>query len=455
MTQSTPSETINQRRTSLLIKNILLSFFIKGWSAVVVLLMVPLTLKCLGSYQNGVWLTISSMLVWIDQMDIGLGNGLRNRLAIHRAHDQADHARQAVSSTVAMLTCIILPVYLLLAMLVWFGDVYGFLNVDARQIPELRTALLCAVTLVCITFVLKFIGNVYMGMQLPAASNFIMSLGQTLAMLFTWLLFISGKASFLNIVIANTLAPLLIYLAAYPYTFRIKYPQLRPTWRSVSLRSALQLGQLGVRFFWLQIAAIIQFMSANILISKFFTPEMVTPYQIAYRYMSLVMVFFTVVCMPFWNATTDAYERNDMTWIRNASHKMNLLTLLVFLLLAVMVAVSPWVYDLWIGDKCHVPFGMTALMATYIFLLVLSMRYSYFLNGIGALRLQIYMTASAFLFIPLAWLVSHTTHNIMWFMAVMCLCNLPGIVVNIIQFHKILGGTAKGIWKAERCNNTD
>jgi hypothetical protein len=87
------------------------------------------------------------------------------------------------------------------------------------------------------------------------------------------------------------------------------------------------------------------------------------------------------------------------------------------------------------------------MMAAYIYLLVVSMRYSYFLNGIGALRLQLYMTVSAIVFIPLAWLVSEMTHDIMWFMAVMCLCNLPAIAVNIIQFNKILKGTATGIWR--------
>ena len=51
----------HEQRTNLLIKNVFFSFFIKGWSAVVVLLMVPLTLECLGSYQNGVWLTISRL----------------------------------------------------------------------------------------------------------------------------------------------------------------------------------------------------------------------------------------------------------------------------------------------------------------------------------------------------------------------------------------------------------
>ena len=38
----------NQQRSSLLQKNILASFVIKGWSAVIVLLMGPATLHCLG-----------------------------------------------------------------------------------------------------------------------------------------------------------------------------------------------------------------------------------------------------------------------------------------------------------------------------------------------------------------------------------------------------------------------
>lgn len=434
-------------RTSLLIKNVIVSFFIKGWSAIVVLLMVPLTLDCLGAYQNGVWLTISSLLVWIDQMDIGLGNGLRNRLAMFQARGESDEAQKIVSSTMAMLVCIIIPLFLVFSAIIWLGNIYAFLNVDPNSIPELQTALQCAVTLVCITFVLKFIGNVYMGMQLPAVSNLLMALGQTIALIATWLLFLNHHATFYNIVAVNTAAPMLVYLSAYPITFYWKYPLLRPRVKSVNLRTAVQLGNLGLKFFWLQIAAIIQFMTANILISHFFTPEMVTPYQVAYRYLSLLMVFFSIVCMPFWNATTDAYERHDTTWIEQASRKMNLLTALIFVAASVMTLVSPWVYDIWVGDKCTVPFGMTCMMALYICLLILSMRYSYFLNGIGALRLQMYMTVSAVIFIPLAWIISKTTSSIIWFMAVMCICNLPGIIVNIIQFNKILKGTATGIWR--------
>ena len=232
------------RRTSLLIKNVLFSFFIKGWSALVVLVMVPLTLQCLGTYKNGVWLTISSMLVWIDQMDIGLGSGLRNRLATCKANNDNDASRQAVSSTMAMLVCIVIPIFLVLALIVWFGDVYTFLNVDPAVIPELRVALLCAVSIICCTFVLKFIGNVYMGMQLPAISNLLIAIGQTLALFLTAALYWKGYATFMAIVIINTLAPLLVYLLAYPYTFYIRFPQLRPSLKAVNRHSAIDLGNI-------------------------------------------------------------------------------------------------------------------------------------------------------------------------------------------------------------------
>ncbi len=437
----------NSQRTSLLLKNIILSFFTKGWSAVVVLLMLPLTITCLGTYKNGVWLTISSLLVWIDQMDIGLGNGLRNILAIHMAHGKQKEAQQIISSTVAMLVCIMVPVALLLSFLIWHTDIYAFLNVDESLLPELRAVLTSATMLVCLTFVFKFINNVYMGLQLPAASNLILASGQTLSLLFTFLLLQTGNASFRNVVLANVMSPLLVYMLAYPYTFYIRYPHLRPSLDSINLKSAISIGNVSLRFFWLQIASLVQFMSANILISNFFSPEMVTPYQIAYRYMSIILVLFTVICMPFWNATTDAYERGDMEWIRKANNKLNIMTIGIIVCLTLMVLCSPWVYDLWIQGKCEVPMSMTVMMAMYILLLVLSMRYSYFLNGVGALRLQMYMTVMSIIFIPMAWIVSMITHEITYLLLVMCVCNIPGLIVNIIQFNKILNNKAEGIWR--------
>lgn len=68
------------KRNSKAIKNVLFSFFLKGGSILTSLLIVPMTLSYLNSYEYGVWLTLSSILSWIYILDIGLGNGLRNKL---------------------------------------------------------------------------------------------------------------------------------------------------------------------------------------------------------------------------------------------------------------------------------------------------------------------------------------------------------------------------------------
>ena len=440
-------KTISNHRSSLLQKNILASFLIKGWSAVIVLLLVPVTLHCLGDYKNGIWLTISSMLLWIDNMDIGLGNGLRNKIAEYMAHHEVHRARQLVSSTFALLSCIIIPVILVLVVLILSCDTYQIFNASPSIISDLDTVLIVTVLLVCTTFVFKLIGNFYMGMQLPAVSNLLIAIGQTLALIGTYIVYWSGSHSLMYIAIINTAAPLFVYMVAFPYTFLYKYPQLRPSFRLIDFKEAKAVVNTGIQFFIMQISSVILFMTSNILISNLFTPSMVTPYQITYRYFSILLVAFTVICMPFWNATTDAYERGDIEWIRDATRKLRLMIIGIIACMTLMVVLSPWVYSIWIGDSITIDIRMSIVMASYIFILIYSMRYSYFINGIGKLRLQlIFTTSAAILYIPLAYLTTQYTHDIIWFMMVMCLINIPGLIVNRIQFYKLINGTAKGIW---------
>ena len=442
-----PENHINSKRSSLLQKNILASFIIKGWSAVIVLLMVPATLHCLGEYKNGIWLTISSLLLWIDNMDIGLGNGLRNKIAEYMAHGERERTRSLVSSTFAMLSCIIIPVMLVLLLLIAVGDPYQVFNAAPTKVSHLDQVLMVTVILVCTSFVFKLIGNFYMGLQLPAVSNLLIALGQTLALIGTYIVLWSGSHSLMLIALVNTVSPLLVYLLAYPYTFFYKYPHLRPSFRLIDFKEAKAVINMGVQFFIMQISSVVLFMTSNILISNLFSPEMVTPYQITYRYFSILLVVFTVICMPFWNATTDAYQRNDMEWIRQAASKLRLMTIGILLCLIVMVALSDIVYAIWIDRQTVIDIRMSIVMAAYIFILIYSMRYSYFINGIGTLRLQLIFTATAaIVFIPLAYLATWWTHDIIWFMVVMCLVNIPGLIVNRIQFYKLINGKAKGIW---------
>lgn len=437
----------DSRRTALIKKNIAASFLIKGGLVLVQLLSVPLTLHTLGVYENGIWLTISSMLLWIDNLDVGLGNGLRNKLAACLAVGDNIGARRAVSSTLAMLVIIVVPVAALLLLLIHFADTYTFLNVDSARVGTLDLVLSVSAVFVCSTFILKFVGNFYMGMQLPAVSNLLGMLGQTLALLGTLAVYLSGSRSMLLVAVANTVAPLLVYAVAFPVTFCRRYPALRPSLRYVDRESVRSLFGTGVQFFVLQISGLVLFQLTNLLISRYFTPAMVTPYQISYRYFSVVQLLFYIICMPFWTATTDAYNRGDYAWIRRSNRMLNRLVAGLAALTALMVVAAPVAFALWVGKGTEIPFDMTVIVALYVLILTVSMRYSYILNGFGFLRMQLVMTVSAaIVYIPLSVGVCRLTHDIRGLLLVMCLVNIPGLVVNYVQYRRVVTKRAAGIW---------
>ena len=68
-------------RNRKIVINVVASFAVKLLTILISLIIVPLTLTYLSSYEYGVWLTISSVLSWLDFFDVGLGNGLRNKLS--------------------------------------------------------------------------------------------------------------------------------------------------------------------------------------------------------------------------------------------------------------------------------------------------------------------------------------------------------------------------------------
>ena len=59
-------------------RNIVYSFAFKAVDAIVYFLIVPATLGYLDKYSYGIWLTLNSILMWINTFDVGLGNGMRN-----------------------------------------------------------------------------------------------------------------------------------------------------------------------------------------------------------------------------------------------------------------------------------------------------------------------------------------------------------------------------------------
>lgn len=428
-------------------KNVLASIALKGIDGLIYLLFVPVTLGYLKPYEYGVWLTLNSILVWIDSFDVGLGNGMRNKLAQAMAADDKEKGKIYVSTTFFML--IILMGILILAGTAAepFVNWYSVLSTTPSEVGSLDKIVYLTFLIYCLNFIFKFIGNVYLAAQLPAVNNFFVTAGHLIALAVIYILTKTTSGSLLLVAVIYCASPLVVYVLAYPVTFLKIFPYLSPNIKYFRKKYLGDLFNIGILFFILQLSGILLFSLANLLISHIFGPEQVTPYNIAYRYYSLVPMLMALIVAPMWSATTDAYERGEIEWIRNTMKRIRKILFMAILILVVMTVASEWVYKIWVGEEVEIGFSISFWMALYTAILIISLAYSNFLNGLGKLRLQTINTVIvALLFYPVCRILG-LEYGVPGVLMGMCILNFSGLVLNIIQFHKVIEGKARGIWE--------
>lgn len=429
-------------------KNIIASIGIKGVDTFVYLALVPLTLGYLNPYEYGIWLTLNSILMWINSFDIGLGNGLRNKLAEAEANDDKTLARIYVSTTFFMLVALMSIIALVGGSLIYYLNWYKILGATEDSVPNLGNIVLLSFAIFCLNFVMKFIGNVYLALQMPAINNLMVSSGHLLALIVIYALTKTTDGSLLFVAVAYSISPVVIYAIAYPITFFKFYQYLSPSPRYFDSKYLKSLLSVGIQFFLLQVAGIVLFSFSNIIISREFGPDKVTPYNIAYRYFSMMTMVMGLISAPMWSATTDAFVKNEYDWIKKSIKKIHKIIIIMMSGLFLMVLLSKVIYRLWVGNEVDIPITLSSLMAIYVLVLMWSTSYSNFLNGMGKLRLQTVNTVvEAIIFYPVCIMLSGFW-GIYGVLVGMIIVNGMGMVINIVQTHLILNNKARGIFSA-------
>lgn len=435
------------KRSVLAKKNIVAAAFFKSADTAIYLLLVPLTLGYLNPYEYGIWITLNSLLSWIDSFDIGLGNGLRNKLAIAVAEDDKERGRSYVSTTFYMLILIALFLFVSVVLLVNAIDFYSLLNVDKPSVRNLNDIIIFSFLFFCLNFVFKFVGNVYQALQLPSFNYVTTFTSHLLALIIIYVMTKTIPGSLIAVALVYSAIRPIIYIICYPITFIKIYPYLSPSLKFFKRDYLHDLLSLGAYFFLIQIMSIVLFSLSNVLISNLFGPDKVTPYNIVYRYFSIILILFNILLSPIWSATTDAYAKGDMAWIRNALNRSMKIVALVFLLIFIMIIVSGYVYDIWIGNSVEIPLSLSIWMGIYNIIILYSYSYSYFLNGMGVLRLQVInIICVAVVFCPICYVFAQF-YGELGVLIGMCISHIPGALLNTVQLRKILNGTAHGLWR--------
>lgn len=417
----------------------------KGGTILISLILVPMTLSYLNPYEYGIWLTLSSTLAWIYTFDIGLGNGLRNKLTEALALNDLKLARIYVSTSFFSLLILVTAIYLLFILVQSWLNWELILNVNAQKVQNLSYIVVIVFTFFCASFVLRLIGNIYMAYQQPAINDLLSLIVNIVSLILIYLCTVFTEGSLEKVAIIYSAAPVLIFLLAYPVTFW-KLKEIRPSVHWVRFSYIKELMSLGIQFFIIQMAGLVLFTTSNLIISRMFGPESVTPYNIAFKYFSLVNTGFAIIIKPIWSAITEAYANKDLIWIRKVMKKLVWIWLGGVLLTLIMVLMSPYVYKVWVGEGIRIPFVLSVFCSFYVSITNWCNIFTYFVNGVGKVRLQLYSSIiSGVFFLPLAFFFGSVL-GVAGILLALCVCLLPSAVWTPIQYWKIINRKATGIW---------
>jgi len=427
-------------------KNIIGLFVIRGCSIAISFILVPLTIRYVNPTQYGIWLTLSSIVAWFSFFDIGFGNGLRNKFAEAIAKGNTELAKIYISTTYAILSLVIIGILILFFCVNPFINWAKILNAPAEMARELTTLALIVFVFFCLQFVLQLITTVITANQRPAKASIFNFLGSLFSLTVIFILTKTTAGNLIYLGIALGCTPVLVLAASSAWFYTHEYKIYAPSLRYVKFNYARDLMSLGIKFFFIQIAAVIFYQTDNIIIAQLFGPTQVTPYNIVYKYFSVVTMVLSIVMVPLWSAFTEAWVKKDIEWIKGTIRKLQIWWMVMSFGTVIMVVCSDLVYRIWVGSEIKIPFMMSLVMGAYIIINAWNGIYSQFLNGVGRVRLQLLLAViGSALNIPFAIFLAKNT-GVYGVILATTVISVASAIITPIQCKKIIDNKASGIW---------
>ncbi len=373
-------------------KNVAGSVVLKGISMIVSLLLVPLTIEYVSPDKYGIWLTLSSIVSWLGFFDIGLSNGTKNKVTESLAKNDGRKAREYVSTSYFAIGIIFLLVFALFYLVNQWLDWSNIMSVDASMKAELSEVMLIVVGLFCVSMVLNVLNSVISAIQKPALSSLITTAGQVFVLIaiayFVYKSAGPGVGSLKTLALCLSGIPCLITLVFSFLLYGGKYRSLSPSVKYYNGKYISDVLNLGWKFFVIQASLILVFQISNLVIIRETDSLAVTQFNIAYKYFMISHMLYNIVLTPFWAAFTDAYIKQDYSWMKDTYSKLSKCWLLFSALVAVMLLVSPIAYKLWIGNQVEIPIMLSVFMSVFVILNSRAGLYMTLINGTGKVFFQ-------------------------------------------------------------------
>jgi O-antigen/teichoic acid export membrane protein len=430
-------------------KNIILTLIFQLTSVAISFIILPISLSIVPVAEYGIWLTISSVFVWLGYFDLGLGTGLKNRLGEALAKSDTILAKKLISTAYFTLFGIMFAVgliYYLLSGFINFVNIFGNPDENIVSSEMLIYTTNIVIYVFIIRFILQLINPIFDALQKLFAVKLIMVISQVVVLISLLIIKNNFTADIFTLGIVFSLSPVLILVIASIMFFIIN-DNIAPNIKFIEFKLLKSLYSLGLKFFIVQLNMLVLFQSSNFIIINYIGPSEVVKYNVAFNLFSMMNIFFSAISAPYWAAYTNAWQQNDIKWIKSAQRKLIRVWAIVCLGSFVVLLFSNEIYYLWVGNKVEIPFSLSLFVFLYMSVFTFGMIFNTFINSTGKVLLQtISLTLLTIFFVPLVIiLIENFGLGLISIPLALMIVSLYTVIIAPIQSKKLLNGTAKGI----------
>ena len=341
-----------------LVDNVLGSLLIKVGAVLVAFFTTPAYMRFFSEQTVlGVWFTLVAVFNMFIQFDLGIGNGLRNRLSESIAIGNAEQTKKYVSSAYIVIGLFSIIITIVASIIVACLPLNTLLNVSPEiiSLQALRRGILiCTVALGC-QMVLRLVASICYALQRAAVPNFLLLATNTLLLLTAWfapknlgiergfVFFAGAYAVFINF-------PLIM---ATVWVFYRELPHCWPRRREVNNAIAKDLLNVGLTFFILQTIGLLLTNCNEILITMLVGPQKTVEYQVYYKIFSLPSSMFFLMLVPFWSAATKAKAQKKFHWLNKTHFFLCIAIVIASVLTIAITPFVPLVAEIWLGKEAE------------------------------------------------------------------------------------------------------
>ncbi|MDD3008363.1 MAG: oligosaccharide flippase family protein [Arcobacter sp.] len=275
---------------------------------------LPLLLNYFGTVNYGIWILIVGLAGYINTISFGIPSAMTTLIAKTSNQNEKYQILKKSFYLLGVISFVFLAFFIFVLYFndTWIISLLG--NIDEEFIPLTKNMFILFVIFTLIKLPLNLYMQFFTGMNTVYISE-IYQIATAIVGFITVLVVVYLDLGILIFVLLWLVGQIIVNIISVFHVF-VKYNYLNKEVKSLQCVTYNDILKSGFAFFQVGIAASLVWSTDNLVISHFLSPELVTPYSIAFKIFTYIFMFSAIINGVIGPMYGNAYANNDWDSIR-------------------------------------------------------------------------------------------------------------------------------------------